>query len=213
MRRRHPNLAPQTALSLAGNVAIGGLALYQAYKRRQAEQAAKREHYEATHDRLTGALNARGLEELLNGQSPPRAMLYADGTNQKKINDTLGHKRGDQTIVMTAEILRKNLRPGDVLARIGGDEFLVLLDTERRREHDELTPDELLDPVISRIGEETAHTLQQPANTDLVEAGFDIAVGGVVWQQGMSVDDMRGGAEQKMYEVKAVQHAVNGSHR
>jgi GGDEF domain-containing protein len=96
------------------------------------------------------------------------------------------------------------------VARIGGDEFLVLLDTERRQEHDELTPEQLLNPVTGRISEETAHALGLPANADLQGVGFNIAVGGTVWQQGMSVADMRNASEQNMYSAKKVQHAANG---
>lgn len=204
------NVEPRTAISLAANVALGGLAAYQTVKKRRAQKAEARAEYEATHDSLTGVLNERGLEKLLESKSPPRAMLYVDGTNQKKVNDELGHDRGDEAIKMTADILQKNLRPGDVVARIGGDEFLVLLDTERRREHDELTPEQLLDPVTGRIAEETTHTLEQPENADLQQVGFNVAVGGTVWRQGMSVVDMRNASEQNMYGVKQTQHAANG---
>ncbi len=220
MSRRNPNAEPKTGLPLAAQVTLAGAALYFANKSRQAEHRAKQaekaeEHimHQATHDELTGLLNTRGLEKLLAENRPPRAMVYADSTNLKGVNDTLGHDRGNEAIIKTAEVLQNNLRPGDVLARIGGDEFLVLLDPERREDQDILTPDELLGPVISRIGEATHGLLADEENADLVKAGFNIAVGGAVWQQGMAVDDLRGAAEAAMYDAKEIQHAANGSHR
>jgi diguanylate cyclase (GGDEF)-like protein len=52
-------------------------------------------------------------------------MLYADLDNLKKINDTFGHKEGDKVIVEAANILKKTYRGSDIIARIGGDEFVV----------------------------------------------------------------------------------------
>jgi diguanylate cyclase (GGDEF)-like protein len=52
-------------------------------------------------------------------------MLYADLDHLKIINDTLGHQEGDRALIETANILRKNYRESDIIARIGGDEFVV----------------------------------------------------------------------------------------
>ena len=53
-------------------------------------------------------------------------MLYADIDNLKAINDTWGHKEGDLVIIDIANILKMNYRDSDVVARIGGDEFVVI---------------------------------------------------------------------------------------
>jgi diguanylate cyclase (GGDEF)-like protein len=52
-------------------------------------------------------------------------MLYADLDNLKEINDTLGHDEGDRLIRKTADILKSTYRTSDIIARIGGDEFVV----------------------------------------------------------------------------------------
>lgn len=165
---------------------------------------------EATRDSLTGLLNRRGLDKVLANDRPPRAMLHADSTNLKRVNDALGHDRGDEAIVATARVLQASLRPSDIIARIGGDEFMVLLDAERRRGTEPMTSQELLDAVKSRIGEETASLTAQPENTDLVTAGFNIAVGGAVWQEGMSIEQLRADSDADMYRAKEAQHAASG---
>lgn len=173
-----------------------------------AQQEEERLHDEATHDKLTGLLNRRGLEEVLANNEPPKAMLYVDGTVIKAVNDKLGHPRGDDAIIEIAKVLVKSLRPDDVVARVGGDEFWVLLDTKRRSGEPPLTPEEHLGPVTSRIAQETLVVLSK--NPDLRALGYDIAVGGAVWQEGMSVTDLSEAAEKAMYEQKAKQHQVSG---
>lgn len=88
----------------------------------------------ATHDALTGLANRTLLGERLqsaiyNSQrsSLPSAVLYIDLDNFKQINDTLGHKVGDELLKLVAHKLSQLVRKTDTLARLGGDEFVVLL--------------------------------------------------------------------------------------
>src|SRR5437762_12122791 len=84
-------------------------------------------------DELTGLYNRRGFlaftEQHLavirrNGKVP--VILYADLDGLKGINDSLGHQEGDRALVKAAEVFRETFRSSDILARIGGDEFVVL---------------------------------------------------------------------------------------
>ncbi len=84
-------------------------------------------------DELTGLSNRRGFFtlaaqqlNLAKRQKRGICMLYADVDNLKGINDTLGHHKGDQALTDTANLLRATYRESDIIARIGGDEFVVI---------------------------------------------------------------------------------------
>jgi diguanylate cyclase (GGDEF)-like protein/PAS domain S-box-containing protein len=78
----------------------------------------------AFEERLTGALDRRRHDPTTNGQV---AVLFVDLDDFKVVNDSLGHGAGDQLLTAVAERLRSVVRPEDVIARFGGDEFTVLL--------------------------------------------------------------------------------------
>jgi diguanylate cyclase (GGDEF)-like protein len=98
----------------------------------------------AGHDPLTGLANLRSLraalEHYLSRARPPTELLtvaYLDLDNFKQVNDRLGHAAGDAALQTVAEAIRATLRAGDLSARIGGDEFVVVLtgcDEPRARE-------------------------------------------------------------------------------
>jgi diguanylate cyclase (GGDEF)-like protein/PAS domain S-box-containing protein len=85
-------------------------------------------------DELTGLLNRRGFLsfsrkqlEIAKRNKRNFSILYMDLNEMKTINDTFGHKEGDQALIDTAMILRKTFRASDIISRIGGDEFTVLI--------------------------------------------------------------------------------------
>jgi len=84
-------------------------------------------------DELTGLYNRRGffamfdqLRKVAKRHKQRLYMLYADLDNLKEINDTLGHKSGDRALIDAADILKATYRESDIVARIGGDEFVVI---------------------------------------------------------------------------------------
>ena len=85
-------------------------------------------------DPLTGLLNRRGLTERLSSEQTrltrgagALSAILIDLDDFKALNDSLGYGAGDRALISVANIMREALRPSDILSRIGGDEFLVLL--------------------------------------------------------------------------------------
>ena len=108
---------------------------------------------QADHDSLTGLVNRRRFSEEVSGQlryaqrySRPGVLLLLDIDSFKFVNDTYGHPTGDQVLCEVAAVLGATVRDTDVVARIGGDEFAVLL-----READEKRGLEVAEGLIAAI--------------------------------------------------------------
>lgn len=156
----------------------------------------RRLQYAADHDGLTRVLvrsafmdQGRGLKYGLEPSSTPLAVLMLDIDDFKHINDTHGHAAGDRVLVTFAEALRDMLRDDDLLGRLGGEEFAVILEktdavearaiAERIRAHVEALGIVIEDGTILRItvsGGIATGTLRDLANLDTLLEQADRAL-------------------------------------
>lgn len=127
--------------------------------------AEERIHHLARHDALTGLPNRMLCMDRLNlaiaaakRDKSQLALLYIDLDNFKPVNDNLGHLVGDQLLQVVAERMLKCVRESDTVARIGGDEFVVLLPTVKETS-DSLLVAEKIRGAIAQAFEVAGHSL------------------------------------------------------
>ena len=154
--------------------------------------------YRAYHDSLTelpnrALLTDRLAQALARGTRNGRrtAVLFVDLDAFKVINDSLGHRQGDQMLVCIAQRLRASVRPGDTVARLGGDEFVVLLE--------DIVDEEDATQVAERVLEQLKRPLTLGERELYIGASIGIAVSG---PQPTLADDLLRDADMAMYAAK-----------
>ncbi|MBD9395561.1 diguanylate cyclase domain-containing protein [Acidovorax sp. ACV01] len=161
-------------------------------------QIARHQHYLANHDSLTGLFNRAAFQNRLE-QSLTQArrnagsvaLLFIDLDGFKGVNDTEGHRAGDEVLRIVAQRIASTVRTGDTMARLGGDEFLVMLDRDVTRD------------VTDTIGHRIIEALHQPMAVE----GRDLFVGasiGVAVHPPLEgdIDALMNRADQAMYCAK-----------
>lgn len=160
---------------------------------------AKEFEYAAKHDALTGLANRREAHEQLEAEyqrylrnQRPFSVLLMDIDLFKSVNDTYGHHVGDETIVMVARILQEQSRKVDVLARWGGEEYLVLLPETETAEAVQ---------TANRIRQKIAAT---PVHSDGQSINTTVSVGVASIQASESVDRLLQRADEALYRAKTL---------
>ncbi|HWU84617.1 MAG TPA: EAL domain-containing protein, partial [Rhodocyclaceae bacterium] len=168
-------------------------------------KASEREIYTlAFHDGLTGLPNRQlfrnRLEQALLVAERSReigAVLFLDLDNFKALNDTQGHDVGDQLLVQTAARISHCLRESDTVARIGGDEFVVLLTDLGAQRSDAAS-------AAQEIAEKIAHAFAEVFDLSGYEYGTSPSIGVVLFSDAESgVDELLKRADLAMYQAKA----------
>jgi diguanylate cyclase (GGDEF)-like protein/PAS domain S-box-containing protein/putative nucleotidyltransferase with HDIG domain len=147
--------------------------------------------YLSYHDQLTGLYNRRFFEEELRRLDVPRnlplSLVMIDVNGLKLFNDAFGHTTGDELLKKVAGVLREECRADDIVARIGGDEFMILLP---------LTDRDHLDPLMARISD--AMSKEQ-----VKDLPISVSLGGATkTDAGKSVEKVFDMAEDQMYRRK-----------
>jgi len=191
---RFPIEATANAVSAAPTIGFT-VVMRDVTERRELE---RRLAHQALHDELTGLPNRRAfLDRVEMAMARARrsgglvALLFLDLDRFKVVNDSLGHDQGDNLLRQAAERMLHSIRESDTLARIGGDEFLVLCED--------------VDSVLSTtdLASRLCATLDEPFQLGESEVSVGGSIGIAVWDGGnSSPDDLLRRADTAMYRAK-----------
>ena len=179
-----PTSFPNIATRLVPTLAIIGLLGY-------SRHFSEREWRQARIDSLTGALNRKAFFERTSSIRHAKGwhvLAYADLDGLKRLNDELGHARGDEELTAFAANVRKTIRKRDLFARVGGDEFLIYLAVRD-----------------AKAGLEVANRLHQAVNASMsgTDQNLQCSVGALILAPGpRSIDRELRAADALMYEAK-----------
>jgi diguanylate cyclase (GGDEF)-like protein len=153
--------------------------------------------YLSTHEILTGLYNRVYFEEeinrLENSRQYPISIIMADVDGLKETNDVYGHQAGDALLRKAAEVLRQACRSEDMVARIGGDEFGILLPYSNNA---------VAENAVRRIQATLA-----AARAEAGESAVSLSVGAATADKGQSLRKIQRQADQAMYQVKSARTA------
>ena len=162
------------------------------------EKIARELDFLANHDALTGLPSLRlckdRIEQSLaearrNRQSS--AVMFLDLDGFKAINDEHGHEFGDQVLKLIAERVKDEIRETDTVARIGGDEFVIILSSLPTRD------------ISERIAESLIRQIAQPIEIDKLEVGVSASIGIAFYpEHGTTAQQLIRSADEAMYRVK-----------
>lgn len=164
-----------------------------------ATMQAEREHaFQAKHDMLTGLPNRVGLGQALDASltrydgSRPLALIYLDLDGFKAVNDTHGHKAGDRLLQLVSDRLRRLVRSGDLVARIGGDEFIVL-------------SEQVGGGPLKRLGDRIVREISHPYDLDdeiRVTIGASVGIARAP-DHGLDLESLMSAADKALYQAKS----------
>jgi diguanylate cyclase (GGDEF)-like protein/PAS domain S-box-containing protein len=153
--------------------------------------------FRATHDIQTGLANRANLLTRLEarlGVAPTEpgfvGVLWIDIDNLKQINDQLGHRIGDDVIAAVADRLKESVRHKDIVGRIGGDEFVIVLD--QCPDHD----------ILMSIAENVQRAASRPVKTDIGKVKVTVSVGAVLAASTADTDEALSRADHALYRAK-----------
>jgi diguanylate cyclase (GGDEF)-like protein/PAS domain S-box-containing protein len=172
--------------------------LADAFERHTADEALR---YRVMHDSLTGLPNRLSFVDSLSdalrrgtASGSPVGVLFLDLDHFKLINDSIGHHAGDDLLRAVAPRLRAHLRPGDIVARFGGDEFGILVDR--------LADEEEALAIADRVAAAFAEPYPMGGAEHFVTASVGVAVARPVGREPVDAEMLIRDADAAMYRAK-----------
>jgi diguanylate cyclase (GGDEF)-like protein len=190
-------IALGAAVGLA--LAFAGIALRSSRRARKREREFVAISAAAATDALTGILNRRGFMDAAERElarasryDRPFVLAYVDVRGLKAVNDTEGHLVGDELIQAVAGLMKESARADDVVGRIGGDEFALLLDEQTA---------EGAQPVLRRIG---ARVEERRAAME-IRVPWELTIGIASFpNDGTTLEELLGTADRRLYEQRGI---------
>lgn len=174
------------------------------------EQALRESDFrkKAERDPLTGIYNRAAaldrIDTILNSEKRPCMLITIDVDDFKGVNDTFGHLEGDRVLIELAEFLTKVMRKEDVVARIGGDEFLVFAaGLEPGPAADRVLDHLARGPFATQRATDLAECPDEDATTDEEHATPSLSIGAACCMKPpVAFEDLYAAADEALYEAK-----------
>ncbi|MET0417797.1 MAG: diguanylate cyclase [Actinoplanes sp.] len=189
---RRPGMVHREILELFAQHAA--IAIQHARLHSELAESRNQLHHAATHDVLTGlpnrALLRTHLEQLAEAGDGEVGVLVIDLNDFKAVNDNAGHEAGDEVLRVVADRMQRHVRAGDLLARIGGDEFVLIQSG----------------PEVSAALRDTAERLGQAVTAPIITASgsqrVGVSIGAAVGHIHGDFTTLLAAADADMYRVK-----------
>jgi diguanylate cyclase (GGDEF)-like protein/PAS domain S-box-containing protein len=162
------------------------------------EKIAAELHFLANHDALTGLPSLRLCKDRLDQSlaearrnRQTSAVMFLDLDGFKQINDRYGHEFGDRVLRETAERITAEIRETDTVARIGGDEFVIILSSLPENN------------IANRIARSLVESIARPIDVDSVEIAVSASIGISLYpENGVTAEELIRSADKAMYRIK-----------
>jgi len=156
-------------------------------------------HQKANRDSLTGVYNRRCFFSRMPAvfkMMLPVSLMMIDIDNFKRINDTYGHSAGDKVLIQFADILRNNVRKVDIVVRLGGEEFAVVLPQTCREN-------------ALKMAERIKQSVEEETFTfDYANEKITVSIGTVTANFPINIDRLLNYADKALYKAKEIKNMV-----